>query len=75
VGLFYPDYVYGMGSVEILLANNYKGQLRILSHGKWAGVEQLRLFQHFSILLHSAVIPSEHFMSLNEWLSDKIWWG
>jgi len=41
VGLFYPDCVYGMRSVEILLANNYKGQLCILYDGKWVGVEQL----------------------------------
>jgi len=40
VSLFYPDYVYGMRSVETLLANNYKGQLCIFD-GKWAGVEQL----------------------------------
>jgi len=43
VGLFFPDYMYGMRSVEILLSNNYKGQLCILSDGKWASVEQLRL--------------------------------
>jgi hypothetical protein len=41
VVLFYPDYVYGMRSVEILLTNNYKGQLCILSGSKWADVEQL----------------------------------
>lgn len=75
MGLYYPDHVYGMRSVEILLTNDYKGQLCILSDIKWAGVEQLWLFQHFSILICDAVIPSKHFMSLTEWLSDKIWWG